>query len=116
MKWMYKEEKPFETRQAEAAKIREKHPDRVPVIVEKVPGGRISELDRKKYLVPGDLTVAQFMHVLRQRIQLGATESIYLMVGGVTPTTSASMSMIYQDHKDEDGFLYMAYNGENSMG
>ncbi len=31
--------------------------------------------------------VAQFMHVLRQRIQLGATESIYLMVNGVTPTT-----------------------------
>ena len=24
--------------------------------MEKVPGGRISELDRKKYLVPGDLT------------------------------------------------------------
>ena len=32
-------------------------------------------------------TVAQFMHVLRQRIQLGATESIFLMVNGVTPTT-----------------------------
>lgn len=32
-------------------------------------------------------TVAQFMHVLRQRIQLGATESIYLMVNGITPTT-----------------------------
>ncbi len=31
--------------------------------------------------------VAQFMHVLRQRIQLGATESIYLMVDGITPTT-----------------------------
>ncbi len=31
--------------------------------------------------------VAQFMHVLRQRIQLGATESIYLMVKGITPTT-----------------------------
>lgn len=33
------------------------------------------------------VAVAQFMHVLRQRIQLGATESIYLMVNGVTPTT-----------------------------
>ena len=31
--------------------------------------------------------VAQFMHVLRQRIQLGATETIYLMVNGVTPAT-----------------------------
>ena len=77
------------------------------MIVEKVNGARIADLDRKKYLVPGDLTgskvlnklicdlfspntlltVAQFMHVLRQRIQLGATESIFLMVGGVAPTT-----------------------------
>jgi len=116
MKWQYKEEKPFEVRSAESAKIREKHPDRVPVIVEKVLGARIADLDRKKYLVPGDLTVAQFMHVLRQRIQLGATESIFLMVNGITPTTSSSMSVIYQQHKDEDGFVYMAYSGENSMG
>lgn len=28
----------------------------VQVIVEKVPGARIADLDRKKYLVPGDLT------------------------------------------------------------
>ncbi|CAI8013491.1 Gamma-aminobutyric acid receptor-associated protein-like 2 [Geodia barretti] len=87
MKWQYKEAKPFEVRAAEATRIREKHPDRVPVIVEKVNGARIADLDRNKYLVPGDLTVAQFMHVLRQRIQLGATESIFLMVNGVAPTT-----------------------------
>ena len=29
---------------------------------------------------------------------------------------SSSMSVIYQQHKDEDGFVYMAYSGENSMG
>lgn len=28
----------------------------IQVIVEKVPGARIADLDRKKYLVPGDLT------------------------------------------------------------
>ena len=93
-----------------------KHPDRVPVIVEKVTGARIADLDRKKYLVPGDLTVAQFMHVLRQRIQLRATESIYLMVDGISPTTSSTMAVIYDQHRDDDGFLYMAYSGENSMG
>jgi hypothetical protein len=29
---------------------------------------------------------------------------------------SSSMSSIYQQHKDEDGFVYMAYSGENHMG
>lgn len=116
MKWQYKEEKPFDVRRTEADAVREKHPDRIPVIVEKVASSRIADLDRKKFLVPSDLTVAQFMHVLRQRIQLDATESIFLMINGVQPATSESMIGIYHQHKDEDGFLYVAYSGENTMG
>ena len=42
--------------------------------------------------------VAQFMHVLRQRIQLGATESIYLMVNGVTPTTRSVLNTHTHTH------------------
>jgi len=26
------------------------------------------------------------------------------------------MSAIYDEHKDEDGFLYMTYSGENTFG
>ena len=26
------------------------------------------------------------------------------------------MSAIYEEHKDEDGFLYMTYSGENTFG
>ena len=26
------------------------------------------------------------------------------------------MALMYDQHKDDDGFLYMAYSGENSMG
>jgi len=26
------------------------------------------------------------------------------------------MSSIYEDHKDEDGFLYVTYSGENTFG
>ena len=29
---------------------------------------------------------------------------------------AALMSDIYQDHKDEDGFLYITYSGENTFG
>lgn len=31
MKWVYKEENPFEKRRAEGEKIRRKYPDRIPV-------------------------------------------------------------------------------------
>jgi GABA(A) receptor-associated protein len=26
------------------------------------------------------------------------------------------MSSVYEDHKDEDGFLYITYSGENTFG
>ena len=29
---------------------------------------------------------------------------------------SATMGSIYDEHKDEDGFLYIAYSGENTFG
>lgn len=29
---------------------------------------------------------------------------------------SAGMGVIYSEHKDEDGFLYVAYSGENTFG
>lgn len=29
---------------------------------------------------------------------------------------AAMMSSIYDEHKDEDGFLYFTYSGENTFG
>ena len=29
---------------------------------------------------------------------------------------SSTMGAIYEEHKDEDGFLYIAYSGENTFG
>ena len=29
---------------------------------------------------------------------------------------AALMSDVYEDHKDDDGFLYIAYSGENTFG
>merc|ERR1711943_110299 len=66
----FREEFPLERRKAEAARMSEKYPDRIPVIVEKAAGGDLPDIDKKKYLVPTDLTVGQFVHVIRKRIKL----------------------------------------------
>jgi hypothetical protein len=42
----------------------------VQVIVERAPKSDIAEIDKKKYLVPMDLTVGQFVYVIRKRIKL----------------------------------------------
>ncbi|KAJ4982012.1 hypothetical protein NE237_032849 [Protea cynaroides] len=112
----FKLEHPLERRQAEAARIREKYPDRIPVIVEKAEKSDIPDIDKKKYLVPADLTVGQFVYVVRKRIKLSAEKAIFIFVKNILPPTAAMMSAIYEENKDEDGFLYMTYSGENTFG
>jgi len=79
MKFQYKEEHPFEKRRTEGEKIRKKYPDRVPVIVEKAPKARIGDLDKKKYLVPSDLTVGQFYFLIRKRIHLRPEDALFFL-------------------------------------
>jgi len=77
------------------------------VICEKVEKSDIATIDKKKYLVPADLTVGQFVYVIRKRIKLAAEKAIFIFVDEVLPPTAALMSSIYEEHKDEDGFLYI---------
>ncbi|KAJ8276117.1 hypothetical protein COCON_G00078690 [Conger conger] len=116
MKFLYKEEHPFEKRRSEGEKIRKKYPDRVPVIVEKAPKARIGDLDKKKYLVPSDLTVGQFYFLIRKRIHLRAEDALFFFVNNVIPPTSATMGLLYQEHHEEDFFLYIAYSDESVYG
>jgi len=112
----FKQEHDLEKRKSEATRIREKYPDRIPVIVEKADKSDIVDIDKKKYLVPADLTVGQFVYVIRKRIKLSPEMAIFIFVNNVLPPTAALMSSIYDDHKDADGFLYITYSGENTFG
>ncbi len=116
MKWQFKEETPEEQRLAESSKIRSKYSERIPVIVQKAPNSQIPDIDKRKFLVPADITVAQFMWIIRKRIQLPSEKAVFLFVGKVLPQSSATMSQIYEAHRDDDGFLYVAYSGENTFG
>ncbi|XP_018021592.1 gamma-aminobutyric acid receptor-associated protein isoform X3 [Hyalella azteca] len=116
MRWMYKEENPFEKRKAEGEKIRKKYPERVPVIVERAARSRIGDLDKKKYLVPSDLTVGQFYFLIRKRVHLKPEEALFFFVNNVIPPTSSTMGALYQEHKEEDNFLYIAYSDESVYG
>merc|ERR1712066_1141528 len=116
MKWTYKEEHPFEKRRAEGEKIRRKYPNRVPVIVEKAPKARLGDLDKKKYLVPSDLTVSQFYFLIRKRISLRPEDALFFFVNNTFPPTSATMGALYQEHHEEDSFLYIAYSDESVYG
>ncbi len=105
-----------EKRTSEAERIRAKYPDRVPVICEKADRSDIPDIDKKKYLVPADLTVGQFHYVIRKRIQLAPEKALFLFCSNTIPPNAALMSTVYEEQKDEDGFLYVQYSGESTFG
>lgn len=94
----------------------ERFTDRLPVICEKAENSDIQEIDKRKYLVPKDLSVGQFVYVIRKRIKLPSEKAIFIFINDILPPTAALMSTIYDEHKDEDGFLYVLYSGENTFG
>ena len=112
----FKKEHSFEKRKAEAQRILSKYPDRIPVICEKADGSPIPDIDKKKYLVPADLTVGQFIYVIRKRIKLPPETALFIFIRGVLPPTAALISTVYAEHREDDSFLYITYSGENTFG
>lgn len=102
---------------AQHRKVVESHPGKVPVIVERAPSAtNVPEIDKSKYLVPEDLTVAQFIYLIRKRIKLNNDQALFIYIRGQLPMSSALFSQIYEENKDPDGFLYVVYTGESSFG
>ncbi|CCF60542.1 hypothetical protein KAFR_0K01880 [Kazachstania africana CBS 2517] len=116
MRSSFKTEFDFEKRKAEAERITSRFKNRIPVICEKAEKSDVPEIDKRKYLVPDDLTVGQFIYVIRKRILLPPEKAIFIFVNDTLPPTAALMSTVYQEHKDMDGFLYVTYSGENTFG
>ena len=112
----FKEKHTIDKRIKESEKIRKKYPDRIPVICEKNEKSKIQDIDKKKYLVPHDLTIGQFVYVIRKKIKLKPEKAIFIFVNNKLPSPNLLMSNIYKDHKDEDGFLYLTYSSENTFG
>lgn len=114
----FKDAQTFESRKNEANRVRTKYPNRIPVIVERAENcNEIEIIDKKKYLVPTDLTMGQFIYVIRKRLKTMTSEkALFVFVGNIMPPTGENMAILYENNKDEDGFLYITYSGENTFG
>lgn len=75
----------LDQRKKESRQILSKYPDRVPVVVQKAPNSNLTDLDKHKFLVPYEVTVAQFMWILRQRLTLSPAKAIYVFINRTLP-------------------------------
>lgn len=106
----------FQQRKEEADRVLLKFPDRIPIICEKNIGENIPDIDKHKFLVPQELTVGQFLHMIRLRIKLSDKKALFLFINNKLFTNSLRLSDIYINEKNLDGFLYVIYTIENSFG
>ncbi len=96
-------------------KILLKYPHRIPVIIKK--GNKEApDIDRNKYLVPKDITIASFTLVIRQRIKLKQDEALFIMVNNILVNQSEIMSSIYKKYKSQNGSLELTYSTESTFG
>lgn len=118
MNYSFKRTYSFKDRFKESSRIMNIYPDRLPIICERSENAPSDcpVIDKKKYLIPRDLTVGQFLYVIRNRLKLPAEKALFLFIKGTIPATSHYMDLIYDCYKDDDGFLYITYTFENTFG
>lgn len=113
----FKSQFSFEDRFSESKRVMEKYSNRIPIICEKLSSkADLPDIDKTKYLVPNDLTVGQFVYIIRNRMKLPPEEALFLLISNNIFSSSTLMGTLYNFYKDADGFLYIQYCKENTFG
>lgn len=111
----YKIKKTFEDRLKESEKILNIYQDKIPVIINEC-CYELSDKVKRKMLLPKEMTVSQFIHTLRTRVNIKSEESVFIFINGSIPTSTTTMSYLYEKYKEKDKFLYISVLKENVFG
>jgi GABA(A) receptor-associated protein len=108
----YKKLKNVDIRKCESSKLLKKYNNKIPIII------NVSDIPitERKFLVPNDITIQDFIYILRKRIKLTPEQSIFIFINNNLPPMNVLISEIYKNHCDEDGFLYISLHKENTFG
>ena len=73
--------------------------------------------NRHKYLIEKDMTMAQVVYIIRNRIKLDSKHALFIFVGkGVLPANTATVGQTYKEYADEDCMLRVRYRLEKTFG
>ncbi|KAJ0172195.1 hypothetical protein K1T71_012168 [Dendrolimus kikuchii] len=118
VKQCFKSKKSYATRKEEVMAIKSKFPNKIPLIIERYHKERnLPALDKSKFLVPEDITMSQFLVIIRNRIKIKPNQALYLIINNRSMLSmSLTMAQAYENYGDEDGFLYITYASQEVFG
>jgi GABA(A) receptor-associated protein len=118
----------FEERKEITDKILTKYDDKCPLYLSFDSQLNLKSLKNyNRYIVTSNLTLGQFLLIVKKKINIDATESLTLFIeiydknnskmkDSIIAPLSSSIDSVYNINKNDDGFLYMRLVKENVFG
>lgn len=95
-------------------KLIQSHPQHVPVSVRNNSDHKEAPMN---FLAPREGTVSNILRNIRAKLNINATESIFLYCGNFMLPVQQSVEELYLRHRDSDDLrLYLFYARENTFG
>ncbi|XP_025837506.1 microtubule-associated proteins 1A/1B light chain 3C-like [Agrilus planipennis] len=113
-----KKPKTVEIRKEEVMAIRNRFPTKIPVIVQRFSKEtNLPQLDKSKFLVPQEITMSQFLTIIRNRMHISSSQALYLLINNRSMVSlSLTLAEVYTEHSGPDGFLYVTYASQEMFG
>lgn len=110
--------KTVEIRKEEVMAIRNRFPTKIPIIVQRFfKESHLPNLDKSKFLVPQEITMSQFLTIIRNRMHISSSQGLYLLVNNKSLVSlSLTLAEVYTEHACSDGFLYITYASQEVFG
>ena len=112
MEFKFKKKYTEEVRTKDYEELNRKHPNKYPIIFQKMPNSTLENLNKEKYLIDPELSFRQVNYFVKGKLSLeDEHKNIRFFINGKTPIKYyENVKDVYDKNKDKDGFLYLGFD------
>lgn len=110
----FKTQYTLEERIKQSSNILNKYKDSVPIYIDFT--NLSKQIEKSKFVIPNGFTVGQLLTAIRMKMTLNPACALFIFINNHLVPVTSIISNVYQENKDEDGFLYVCCSEENTFG